>query len=42
MFVSVAITFYSLALSAAKVPLGQCSRASLLQNNSLKKQKANF
>ena len=29
-FVSVAITFHSFALSAAKVPLGQCSRVSLL------------
>ena len=29
-FVSVAITFYSFALSAAKVPLGQCSKVSLL------------
>ena len=29
-FVSVAITFYSFALSAAKVPLGERSRVSLL------------
>ena len=29
-FVSVAITFYSFALSAAKVPLSQCSRVLLL------------
>ena len=29
-FVSVAITFYSFALSAAKVAIGQCSRVSLL------------
>ena len=29
-FVYVAITFYSFALCAAKVPLGQCSRVSLL------------
>ena len=30
LFVSEAITFYSIALSAARVPLGQCSRVSLL------------
>ena len=29
-FVFVAITFYSFSLRAAKVPLGQCSRVSLL------------
>ena len=29
-FVSVAITFHSFALCAAKVPLSQCSRVSLL------------
>ena len=29
-FVSEAITFYSFALSAAKVPLDRCSRVSLL------------
>ena len=42
MFVSVAITFYSFALCAAKVPLGQCSRVSLLKRYSLGKPKANF
>ena len=41
-FVSEAITFYSFALSAAKVPLSQCSRVSLLKSNSLSKPKANF
>ena len=40
MFVSVAITFYSFALCAAKVPLGQCSRVLLLWRNSISKLKA--
>ena len=41
-FVSVAITFHSFALSAGKVPLAQCSRVSLLLSNYLDKPKANF
>ena len=42
MFVFVDITFYSLALSEAKVPLSQCSRVSLLYNDSLYKPQVNF
>ena len=43
-FVSIAITFYFFALSAAKVPLGQCSGVSLLESNSLRNvsSKSNF
>ena len=41
-FVSVAVRFHSFALSAAKVPLAQCSRASVLWSNSFSKPKANF
>ena len=41
-FVSVAITLHSFALSAGKVLLAQCSRVSLLLGNSLNKPKANF
>ena len=41
-FVSIAITFYSFVLSAAKVALGQYSRVSLLKGISLWKPKANF
>ena len=41
-FVSVAVRFHSFALSAVKVPLAQCSRASVLWSNSLSKPKANF
>ena len=42
MFVSVTITYSSFALSAAKVPLGQRSRVSLLKSNSLHKPKLTF
>ena len=42
MFVSVTITFYSFALYAAKVPLVQCSRVSLLWRYSPSKPKVNF
>ena len=41
-FISVALTYSSCALRAVKVPLGHCSRVSLLQSNSHGKQKANL
>ena len=36
-FVFVDVAFYSFALSAAKVPLGQCSRVSLLLSSKIAK-----
>ena len=40
MFVFVDITFYSFALSAGKVPPGQCSRVSLLLSSKIAKAEA--
>ena len=41
MFISFVMGYYSLVLSVMRVPLGQCSRVSLLCSNGLIKPKAN-